>query len=239
MIPKYSSFYGEAFANIMYYTLGCLYIFFRESMEASPTIVHNFRGYALRKFGICSYKYELSFKVGLSKVWGLMQARNQNAYFFTLVDMLSQKIDKHNTLENVDWNFEILLDLLEHSSGEKTIFPHLPNPRLSLVDTAIQKPEFSISHTFNKEQVARLFESFPQKKDNVIRIGNKTTMLSLVRSDGKYTIYDPHNASKEVTVNSSLDASKKVFKLLRRYYDGLTDKVALCVAVYKVIRKNT
>lgn len=203
-------------------------------MEA-PTIVQNFRNYVLRKVGICSYKYELSFKIGLAKVWGYMRVRDQNSYFFALVDMLSQKIDADNMAE-MDWNFEILLDLIEQASGKKTIFPHLPNPKLSFTSMPIKEPEFSIAHNFTKEQIAKLLENLPHNKDNIIRIGNKSAMLSLVREDGKYTIYNPGESLKTVTVASSFDASKKIFKALSRYYDAFNDKLAVCVSVYKTIK---
>ena len=218
----------------MYYNVVYGY-FIGKDMESSPTIVQNFRNYVLRKVGICSYKYELAFKVGLAKVWGYMRVRDQNAYFFSLVEMLSQKIDKNNVAE-MDWNFEILLDLIEQSSGKKTIFPHLPNPKLSFAAMPIKEPEFSISHTFTEEQIAKLLERIPIKNDNIVRIGNKSAMLSLVREDNKYIIYNPSQSSRMVTVNSPIAASKKIFKLLNRYYDTLSDKLALCVSVYKTIK---
>jgi hypothetical protein len=63
-------------------------------------------------------------------------------------------------------------------------------------------------------------------------------MLSLVQENGKYTIYDPKHMSKTVTVGSALDASKRIFNLLQRSYDSLTDKLAICVSVYKTLRRQ-
>jgi hypothetical protein len=207
-------------------------------MEATPSIIKNFRNYVQRNVGICSYKYELSFKAGLAKIWGYMQVREQQEYFFSLINDLSQNFDKHNVKE-LDASFEVLLELLEHSSGKKTIFPHLPTVKMLLSDMPIQEPEFSIVHTFSKDQLTQLLFDLPKDERDIIRIGNKTKMLSVVFKDNKYTIYYPDEVMETVSVRSPHDASAKIFKLLNRYYDDSTNKLSLCVAVYKVPAKRS